>query len=63
MISVPDIITVWLKNVFLQASKGCLHRDAVSGQHETVKELLESGEGVDQSDEVLVRFTFGFFLK
>ena len=63
---------------FLQASKGSLHRAAVSGQHETVKERLEIGEDVDQSDEVLVcfrlffnltlrpasrvGFTFGFFL-
>ena len=51
-----DMITVWLKNVFLQASKGSLHRDAASGQHETVKDLLESSEDVDQSDEVLVFF-------
>ncbi|CAH3175259.1 unnamed protein product, partial [Porites lobata] len=34
------------------ASKGSLHRAAVSGQHETVKELLESGEDVYQSDEM-----------
>ena len=43
--------------IFSQASKGCLDRGAVSGQHETVKELLESGEDVDQSDEVLVLFS------
>ena len=42
---------------FLQASKGSLHRAAVSGQHETVKELLESIEDVDQSDEVFVFFS------
>ena len=42
---------------FLQASKGSLHGAAVSGQHETVKELLESIEDVDQSDEVLVSFS------
>ena len=41
---------------FLQASKGSLLRDAVSGQHETVKELLKSGDDVDLSDEVLVFF-------
>ena len=52
-----DMITVWLKNVFLQASKGSLHRDAASGQHETVKDLLESSEDVDQSDEVLAFFS------
>ena len=42
---------------FLQASKGSLHRDAVSGQRETVKKFLESIEDVDQSDEVLVYFS------
>ena len=63
---------------FLQVSKGSLLRDAVSGQHETVKELLKSGDDVDLSDEVLVffpvyvnlmlcpayrvRFTCGFFM-
>ena len=52
-----DMITVWLKNVFLQASKGSLHRDVASGQHETVKDLLESSEDVDQSDEVLAFFS------
>ena len=58
IISMPDMITVWLKDViFLKASKGSLHRAAVSGQHETVKELLESGEDVYQSDEVLVFFS------
>ena len=57
IISMADMITVWLKNVFLQASKGSLHRDAASGQHETVKGLLESGQDVDQSDEVLVFFS------
>ena len=54
----PDMITVWLSDVlFLKASKGSLHRVAVSGQHETDKELLESGEDVYQSDEVLVFFS------
>ena len=51
------MITVWLKDFFLQASKGSLHRASVSGQHETVKEFLESIEDVDQSDEVLVYFS------
>ena len=51
------MITVWLKDFFLQASKGSLHRAAVSGQHETVKELLKSSEDADQSDEVLVYFS------
>ena len=59
IISMPDMITIWLKHVifFLKASKGSLHRASVSGQHETVKELLESGQDVDQSDEVLVFFS------
>ena len=41
---------------FLQVSKGSLLRVAVSGQHETVKELLKSGDDVDLSDEVLAFF-------
>ena len=51
------MITVWLKDFFLQASKGSLHRAAVSRQHETLKEFLESIEDFDQSDEVLVYFS------
>ena len=31
-----------VKGFFLQSSKGFLHRAAVSRQHETVKEFLES---------------------
>ena len=46
-----------VKGFFLQASKGSLHRAAVSRQHETVKEFLESIEDVDQSDELLVYFS------
>ena len=56
IINMPDMITVWLKDVFLQVSKGSLLRVAVSGQHETVKELLKSGDDVDLSDEVLAFF-------
>ena len=41
----------------MQASKASLHRAAVSGQHETAKELPESCEDVDQSDEVLLVFS------
>ena len=37
-----------------QASRGPLHKAAVSGQYELVKMLLESGEDVDQRDQVLV---------
>ena len=48
------MITVWLEDFFLQASKSSLHRAAVSTQHETVKEFLESIEYVDQ---VLVYFS------
>ena len=36
-----------------QASRGSLHKAAISGQYETVKMLLESGEDVDQRDQVL----------
>ena len=36
-----------------QASRGSLHKAAISGQYETVKILLESGEDVDQRDQVL----------
>ena len=38
---------------FWKASRGSLHKAAISGQYETVKMLLESGEDVDQRDEVL----------
>ena len=40
--------------LFNQASRGPLHNAAISGQYETVKMLLESGEDVDQRDQVLV---------
>ena len=36
-----------------QASRGSLHKAAIRGQYETVKMLLESGEDVDQRDQVL----------
>ena len=36
-----------------KASRGSLHKAAISGQYETVKMLLESGEDVDQRDQVL----------
>ena len=39
-----------------QASRGSLHKAAISGQYETVKMLLESGEDVDQRDQVLFQF-------
>ena len=39
-----------------QASRGSLHKAAISGQYETVKILLESGEDVDQRDQVLFQF-------
>ena len=45
---------------FNQASRGLLHKAAISGQYETVKILLESGEDVDQRDQVLV---FSFLCK
>ena len=37
-----------------QASRGPLHKAAISGQYETVKMLLESGDDVDLKDQVLV---------
>ena len=37
-----------------QVSRGVLHKAAISGQYETVKKLLKSGENVDQRDQVLV---------
>ena len=39
---------------FKQASRGPLHKAAVSGQYGTVKILLESGDDVDQTDQVYV---------
>ena len=50
------MITVWLKDFFYRRRK-VLCRAAVSRQHETVKEFLESIEDVDQSDELLVYFS------
>ena len=43
-----------LKNInFLkQVSRGPLHKAAASGQYEMVKMLHESGEDVDQRDQV-----------
>ena len=50
-----------LKNVYLpsdlfkllkQASRGSLHKAAISGQYEMVKMLLESGDDVNQRDQV-----------
>ena len=44
-----------LKYLFLkQASRGPLHKAAISGQYEMVKMLLESGGDVDKKDQVLV---------
>ena len=40
--------------LFNQASRAPLHKAAISGQYEMVKMLLESGEDVDQRDQVLV---------
>ena len=42
------------RNLFNQASRAPLHKAAISGQYEMVKMLLESGEDVDQRDQVLV---------
>ena len=43
--------------LFNQASRGPLHKAAISGQYETVKMLLESGEDVDQRDQVVSFFS------
>ena len=44
-------------------SRGPLHKAAISGQCETVKMLLESGENVDQRDKVLVFLSLCTFAK
>ena len=44
------LFTFWKKN---QASRGSLQKAAINGKYETVKMLLESGEDVDQRDQVL----------
>ena len=41
-----------------QASRGSLHKAAISGRYETVKMLLGGGEDVDQRDQVLFKFFF-----
>ena len=38
-----------------QASRGSLHKAAISGRYETVKMLLGGGEDVDQRDQVLFK--------
>ena len=46
---------IYIEGCFLkQASRGPLHKAAISGQYETVKMLLEGGEDVDRRDQVLV---------
>ena len=39
-----------------QASRGSLHKAAISARYETVKMLLGGGEDVDQRDQVLFKF-------
>ena len=46
--------------ILKQASRGFLHKAAISGLYETIKMLLESGEDVDQRDQVLV-FSLVYF--
>ena len=41
-----------LIKLFKQASRGPLHKAAISGWYETVKMLLESGDDVNQRDQV-----------
>ena len=48
-----DLLFIFWKKKKKQASRGSLHKAAISGQYETVKMLLESGEDVDQRDQVL----------
>lgn len=38
--------------LFKQASRGPLHKAAISGQYEMVKMLLERGDDVNQRDQV-----------
>ena len=38
--------------LFSQLSRNILHKAAISGRCDVVKVLLESGEDVDQTDEV-----------
>ena len=38
-----------------QASRGSLHKAAISGRYETVEMLIEGGEDVDQRDQVLFK--------
>ena len=51
-----DLLFNFWKKKKKQASRGSLHKAAISGQYETVKMLLESGEDVDQRDQVLFQF-------
>ena len=37
---------------YQQASRSALHKAAINGQYDTVKMILDSGEGVDKRDEV-----------
>ena len=39
-------------NLFKQASRGSLHNASISGQYEMVKMLLDSGDDVNQRDQV-----------
>ena len=48
------LLTVFLDTcIFQQASRTALHKASISGQYETGKMLLDSGEEVDQRDQVL----------
>ena len=38
-----------------QASRGSLHKAAISGRYETVEMLIGGGEDVDQRDQVLFK--------
>ena len=55
ILSDPFRITVSFLDIFFnQASRGTLHKAAISGEYEMVKRLVECGEDVDQRDQVLV---------
>ena len=53
-----DMLFTFWKKKKKQASRGSLHKAAISGQCETVKMLLEGGEDVDQRDQVLFQSFF-----
>ncbi|KAM7440847.1 hypothetical protein ABFA07_010016 [Porites harrisoni] len=47
-----QVLTPMARAEKAKASRGPLHKAAISGQYETTKMLLESGEDVDQRDQI-----------